>query len=100
MHPGGDYPFVLRHAWLLFVLVTCVQATIWWKRGQSRIIVDPGLERGFRIFIRIWLVYANGKYGESTDHDHLNRFFIIEEVSNETEFFGDHRIQIEPLGPK
>ena len=48
----------------------------------------------------IWLVYANGKYGESTDHDHLNRFFIIEEVSNETEFFGDHRIQIEPLGPK
>jgi hypothetical protein len=59
MHSGGDYPFVLRHAWLLFVLVTCVQAVIWWHRAQSRIVVDPRLDQGFRIFIRIWLVYAN-----------------------------------------
>ena len=59
MHPGGDYPFVLRHVWLLFVLVTCVQAVIWRQRAQSRIVVDRRLDTRFRIFIRIWLVYAN-----------------------------------------
>jgi hypothetical protein len=59
MHPGGDLPFVLRHAGLLFILVACVQAAIWRKRARSRIVVDPELDSGFQTFVRVWLIYGN-----------------------------------------
>jgi hypothetical protein len=36
----------------------------------------------------VWLVYPDGKYGESTTHAHLNRFFQILEVSEGTDFHG------------
>jgi hypothetical protein len=36
----------------------------------------------------IWLVYPNGEYGETTDHDHIYRYFVIEQLSSESDFYG------------
>lgn len=44
----------------------------------------------------IWLVYPSGEYGETTDHDHLYRFFVVEELSNESDLYGGSK---EPFGP-
>ncbi len=45
----------------------------------------------------IWLVYPDGKYGETTDHDHLYRFFVVEHFSDESDLFGDNREQLGSL---
>jgi hypothetical protein len=45
----------------------------------------------------IWLVYPDGKYGETTDHDHLYRFFVVEELSDESDLYGDGKAPFGPL---
>jgi hypothetical protein len=59
--PSTDHPGILlfRHAWLLFVLVTCFNAAIWWYRARRRIAQDPGLEPGYRQLIRWWVICGN-----------------------------------------
>jgi len=37
----------------------------------------------------IWIVYPDGKYGETIDHAHLDEFFVVKRLSNVTDFFGD-----------
>jgi len=46
----------------------------------------------------IWLVYPDGEYGETTDHDHIYRYFVVEELSDETDFYGMEREPLEDLG--
>ncbi len=43
----------------------------------------------------IWLVYPSGEYGETTDHDHIYRYFVIEQLSDESDFYGRGK---QPLG--
>ena len=50
---------LFRHAWLLFIIVTCANGAIWWHRAKSRIAVNPQLETGYRKLIRGWLIYGN-----------------------------------------
>lgn len=59
--PSTDHPVILlfRYAWLLFVLVTCFNAAIWWYRARRRIAQDPGLEPGYRRLIRWWVICGN-----------------------------------------
>jgi hypothetical protein len=45
----------------------------------------------------IWIVYANGEYGETTTHSHLNRHFTIISDSGETGPYGDGRPILLPL---
>ena len=43
----------------------------------------------------VWLVMPSGEYKETTDHDHLYRFFVVETIAEEEDLFGEHRA---PLG--
>jgi hypothetical protein len=45
----------------------------------------------------IWIVYPDGKYGESTDHACLNRFFRVISVPEETDFHGDNRTILQAI---
>jgi hypothetical protein len=52
-------PFIFRHAWLLFVIVTCANGAVWWVRARPRIAENPALQEGYRRLIRGWLIYGN-----------------------------------------
>jgi hypothetical protein len=49
----------LRHYWLLFVAVTCINAAIWWRRGRKEIARNPALEPGYRRLIAWFLIIGN-----------------------------------------
>ncbi len=59
MQPNGVLEFAFRHAWLVFILIDCINGVIWWGRAQSKIAVDPTLEKGYRTLIRGWLIYGS-----------------------------------------
>ena len=50
---------MLRHAWLLFVVVTFANAAVWWFRGRAEIARNPALEWGYRRLVLRFLVYGN-----------------------------------------
>lgn len=45
----------------------------------------------------VWLVDAEGTYFHTWDHDSLLETFELVERSNETDTFGHHRPEIEPI---
>ena len=45
----------------------------------------------------IWLVYPSGEYGETTDHDHIYRYFVIEQLSDESDLYGIAREKLGEL---
>lgn len=45
----------------------------------------------------IWIVYADGQYGEATDHTYFNRHFEILREADEHDFFGVNRPKLETL---
>lgn len=45
----------------------------------------------------IWLVYPNGEYGETTDHGDIYRYFVIEQLSYESDFYGTGKPQLGAL---
>lgn len=45
----------------------------------------------------IWLVNENGEYEQTTDRDYLLRFFEIEQLTNEKDYFGVHKRRLGPL---
>jgi hypothetical protein len=59
MTPENGILLIFRHAWILFLFATCVNAAAWWKRGQHQIAVNPHLEPGYRRLVRGWLVFGN-----------------------------------------
>ena len=50
---------ILRHAWLLLVIVTFANASVWWFRGRAEIAENPALEWGYRRLILGYLIYGN-----------------------------------------
>jgi len=50
---------LFRHAWVLFVCITCVNAAVWWYRGRGMVARNPDLEPGYRRLIRGWVIYGN-----------------------------------------
>ena len=50
---------VFRHAWLLFIAVTCANGAIWWHRAQRDIAANPEREQSYRRLIRGWMIYGN-----------------------------------------
>jgi len=58
---ADNIPIVLvfRHVWILFVVITCANGAIWWRRARALIAEDPTLESGYRRLVRSWLVYGN-----------------------------------------
>ena len=45
----------------------------------------------------IWLVNEAGEYEQTTDHDDLRRHYVVDEVSDETDLYGDDRPVLGPL---
>ena len=50
---------MFRHAWVMFVIITFVNAAIWWSRGRGEIAKNPALEWGYRRLILRFLIYGN-----------------------------------------
>jgi hypothetical protein len=50
---------IFRHAWLLFIAVTCANGVTWWIRGKKEMAQHPELAAGYRSLIRGWVVYGN-----------------------------------------
>ena len=51
--------FLFDQARIVFIAVTCVNATLWWCRGRSARLGDPSLEDGYRSLIKDFLLWAN-----------------------------------------
>jgi len=47
------------HAWLLFVVVTSLNAVVWRWRARKPIAANPSLAPGYTKLIRGWLVFGN-----------------------------------------
>jgi hypothetical protein len=57
---NGDEPLsILRHLWLMFVIITFVNAAIWWSRGHPEIANNPALKWGYVRLIRGYLIFGN-----------------------------------------
>ena len=48
-----------RHAWFLFVVVTCVNAVVWWHRGQPIIAKHPERRERYLRLVRGFLFWGN-----------------------------------------
>ncbi len=48
-----------RHAWVLFIFITCLNAVTWWWRSRKHIRANPALAPGYTSLIRGWLVFGN-----------------------------------------
>jgi len=49
----------LPHLWLMFVVVTFLNAAIWWFRGRAEIAKNPDLKWGYRRLIPRFLIFWN-----------------------------------------
>ena len=50
---------MVRHAWLMFIVVTCLNGAIWWWQGRGHIRANPALRPGYERLIRGWLLFGN-----------------------------------------
>lgn len=50
---------MFRHAWVLFIVVTCANGAIWRWRARKHIRANPALGPGYTRLIRGWLVFGN-----------------------------------------
>ena len=48
----------------------------------------------------IWLVDEDGKYEQTTDREFLLRYFVIEQLSGENNFYGVGKRRLTKLRPK
>jgi hypothetical protein len=45
----------------------------------------------------IWLVNEKGEYEQTTDREHLLRYFAIEKLADERDYYGVHKRKLESL---
>ena len=50
---------LFRHAWILFIGATCVNALLWWNRGRAEAARNPELAPGYRALVGGFLIYGN-----------------------------------------
>jgi hypothetical protein len=58
MNPDESFSIV-RHVWLMFVIITFANAAIWWSRGRAEIAQNPALKWGYRRLIIGFLIFGN-----------------------------------------
>jgi hypothetical protein len=59
MTPEKIIHMMFRHAWVLFIVVTCANGAVWWWRAQRHMRTNPTLRPGYTRLIRGWLVFGN-----------------------------------------
>jgi hypothetical protein len=50
---------IFRHAWLIFVVVTCLNGASWWYKGRREMAENPDLKPGYRRLVWWWLICGN-----------------------------------------
>lgn len=50
---------LFQHFWVAFIVVTCLNGAIWWKRSRSHREQDPTLTEGYRTLIRGFVTWGN-----------------------------------------
>src|SRR5881296_2823077 len=50
---------MFRHAWVLFIVVTCANGVSWWWQARKHIRAHPELRAGYRKLIGGWLIFGN-----------------------------------------
>jgi len=50
---------LLKHVWVAFIAVTCINAIVWWSRGEPHRIRDPQLTPGYQTLIKGFLIWGN-----------------------------------------
>lgn len=58
MHPSPQL-LLLKHVWVLFILMTFVNAAIWWRRGTEHRQRDPSVTEDYRSLIRGFVTWGN-----------------------------------------
>ena len=53
------FQIFFRHAWLLFILGTCLNGVVWRWRARKHISANPALAPGYSTLIRGWLLFGN-----------------------------------------
>jgi hypothetical protein len=48
-----------RYMWIAFIVFTCLNAAVWWRRGQRQIAEDPRLAEGYGRLVRGLIVFGN-----------------------------------------
>lgn len=60
--PPGAFQLLSKHIWVLFVVVTLLNAAIWWRRGSEYRQRDPSLTEDYRTLIWGLVTLGNGPW--------------------------------------
>jgi hypothetical protein len=58
----GPAPFIVllfRYFWLVFIVVTCANAAMWWRRAQAVIAQHPERRESYRRLVLGFVVWGN-----------------------------------------
>jgi hypothetical protein len=72
--PPVAAPFLFKHAWVLFILVTFVDGALWWHRGSEHRRRDPSLAADYRSLVVIWVVGTHWIARAELIADQIGRF--------------------------
>jgi fermentation-respiration switch protein FrsA (DUF1100 family) len=59
MQMASPIALIFQHFWIAFIVITCANGLIWWRRAQPHIAKQPELADGYRRLIRGWLIFFN-----------------------------------------
>ena len=97
--PGSKIPKVVPPRSVVILSSVDAESTPDWQEDRGRIFrvgyynPEDGLDC-------IWLVNEGGEYEQTTDRNALLKHFIILQLSNETDLFGDSRPPLRALNVK
>ena len=57
--PSGPFALLVRHFWLVCILVNGVNGFVWWRRAQPRIAERAELAPGYRRLVRGWIFWSS-----------------------------------------
>jgi hypothetical protein len=60
--PPGAVQLLFKHFWVAFILVTFLNAAIWWRRGSEYRQRDPSLTEDYRTLIRGFVTWVNAPW--------------------------------------
>ena len=53
------YVFLFRHSWVIFIVVTCINGAVLYRRARRESREHPELAEGYATLVRGWFLWAN-----------------------------------------
>ena len=94
--PASNIPKVIPPRSVVILASVDVSATPDWKLDRGRIFRTGYYNREDGLDC-IWLVNERGEYEQTTDRQALLKHFVILQLSNESDLYGDARRPLKPL---